>query len=403
MTGMARQHALESCADLRLTADEILAAYDIVESALGSEWLESHERQSDKHRVKISDAHTLIRLLATPTNEAHAEICELALYLRSFATDPAISSVIQDLRTDKYVAVLMELAFAYRWRDAGAQVRLRPTTARGEADFEAMISGLRYVVETSLFAGELFKQPRFRLPQIMGQAMGKVSFGGPVKVFVTIREYPKGNIDSQIFEMIRDIGREFVVGGSSTTRRDFAFADVVVEAIAGDTEYNPFIEAAEGEPWDICFQHVKRELPAGEPIYRVLDHRRVEEASRIFVKFPETTPDIYDAIYRKLKREATQLAGVQGPRVVILDTGALGDITDYDADTLKPQLARLMRGIPELACVWISMRRFLRENRHRYYSLYVPNPDSTYQIPNDFLTRYGMREWRWDYLAGKEF
>ena len=402
MTGLARQHALETCAQLRLPADKILAAYEIVESVLGAEWLAEQERQSEKHRLKISDAHPLVRILAEPTPQAHAEICELALYLQQFASDPSIGSIIQDLRTPKYPAILMELAFAHRWQDAGAKVRLRPTTARGEADFEAILSELPFVVETSLFPEQLFREPRFRLPQIIAQAVEKSALPCPIKLSVMLREYPAGNVEAQVFAAITAACRQFA---SQTTPLSqwLPFGNIDLQALNPEPDYNPFLQAAEEEPWDICFRHVKRHLPYGEPIYNATGHDVAEEQARIFVKFPPNDVDIYNAIYRKLKKEAAQLSGVKGPRVVILDTGALGDISGYNEDALRSQLRRLMRPIPELACVWLSMRRFLRECRHRYFSLYVPNQDSTYQMPSTFVDRYAMREWRWDYLAGEEF
>jgi hypothetical protein len=311
MTDLARQHALEVCRDLRLPVDKVLGAFDLVESARGIDWLAEQERQAEQHRLKISDAHTLVRLLATPTHEANAEICELALYLQTFAADPAMPSIVKDLRTPKYSAVLMELAFAYRWRDAGADVRLRPLTARGEADFEASLNQLPYIVECSLFPNEVFKEIRFRLPQIIAEAVDKSAFKIPVKVFVTIRTYPAGNVEAQIYEVVNQVCREFGVEALAAVNREFEFATVRVEPISPEPEYNPFLRAAEEEPWDMCIRHTQHKLRRGEPIYRALDQGPVEEMARIFVKFPATDVNAYEAIYKKLKKKAAQLSGVK--------------------------------------------------------------------------------------------
>ncbi len=380
----------------------------MVEGALGAEWLAEQERRAGRQRFPVSDAHKLYRLLQTPTDEAHAEICELALYLRTFAADHAIKSVLQDLRTEKYCSILHELAFAYRWQDSGAEVHLRPATRTGEADFGAAINGLSFIVEASAFPDEAFKEPRFRLPMIIADAQS-ATLGDDrrtVRMQVVINAYPSGNCEAEIRLAAVEASKQFRQAVNAPRTASFAteFCAISIEETEPDPSRNIFIEDAEGESWDICIQGVQRQIPVGTPIYNVLDHPPVAESSRIFIKFPAFERDPYRAIYRKLKREAAQLSGVAGPRVVILETKALGDVSGLDERALQDQIARVARSIPELACVWLTMREWkVGVGRHKYRSWFVPNPDSVYQLPFTFLRRCGHREWEWDHLGGEEY
>ena len=213
-------------------------------------------------------------------------------------------------------------------------------------------------------------------------------------------------VEAEIRSLAVDASRQFRQSSAATRTAtvEREFATIVVDEIEPDPNRNIFVEDAEAEPWDICFRHVRRRVPVGTPIYRVLEHELVDESSRIFVKFPPAERDTYDAIYRKLQREAAQLSGIAGPRIVILETKALGDISEYDETLLKEQISRVTKNIPELACVWLSVREWQSGvRRHKYRSLFVPNPDSVYQVPMSFLNRYGHREWKVDYVTGREY
>jgi len=61
-----------------------------------------------------------------------------------------------------------------------------------------------------------------------------------------------------------------------------------------------------------------------------------------------------------------------------------------------------MRSIPELACVFVMSRGFSTALRFQYRALYVPNPESIYQLPESFLDRLAKLEWTWDFLTDRE-
>jgi hypothetical protein len=65
-------------------------------------------------------------------------------------------------------------------------------------------------------------------------------------------------------------------------------------------------------------------------------------------------------------------------------------------------MSALMRSTPELACVWILMRRWSTALRFKYWGIYVGNPESYFQVPQSFLQSLLIREWKWDFLGDRE-
>jgi hypothetical protein len=136
-SGAAARHA-----HIGIRLEKLFAARDLVRGAMGAPWFEEQERRHD--RVGIAHEHALYRQLTAPNDLALVEVTELAHYLIAFAKDPALPDVIKDLRSEKFWAVFYELAMAYRWQDAGATVTLAPATAKGVADFKAVIGGQEF-------------------------------------------------------------------------------------------------------------------------------------------------------------------------------------------------------------------------------------------------------------------
>lgn len=131
--------------------EKLLAARDLVRGAMGTEWFEREERRLARPSANIAHAHPLFRQLTSPSDPALVDVAELAFYLTALRDDGSIGEIIKDLRGGKFWATLFELAMAYRWQDAGAQVRLAPVTAKGKADFYATIGNTDLIVEVSRF------------------------------------------------------------------------------------------------------------------------------------------------------------------------------------------------------------------------------------------------------------
>ena len=415
MTETWMSRAAERCVALSLDLDKILAAHQIVSCAVGSNWFVEQERLLSQGGRTVADAHPLHSALNATTDTAIAQVCELAHYLIEFKNDPVLPSVLDDLRSAKYHAIVQELAFAYRWRDAGAMVSLRPPTRDGEADFLGTIANLPFTVETSLFPTDIFKHPRFRLPTIVAESLDSVRKSVPsVTVKIRILRYPPGNVEAQVRAWVKDAAQAFTRSlhdnSSGTGRVENEFCLITVEQTTDASEVNPFridelrgwVNAREHD-WDVFVRDVVHAKPDGEPLYRVAHSGEGDERARIFAKFPIEEINPSDQIGRKLKKEARQLSGVAGPRVVILDASRFGDVFQLQSDALRRELLRIMRNIPELACVFIAMREWTTAFRFKYRWVFARNPHSVYQLPEFFLRRLTEREWKWDFLAQREF
>ncbi|MFZ2491617.1 MAG: hypothetical protein WA208_09045 [Thermoanaerobaculia bacterium] len=389
--------------------DRILDAHRIVSAAVGTIWLADQERRLHLGGRTVADAHPLHRALAATTDTAIAEVCELSQYLGAFQNDPALNAVIQDLRTDKYDAVLQELAFAYRWQAGGAAVSLRPATPTGEADFQATIDGLAFTVETSLFPSDVTKDLRFRLPLVISDA---IDAAAPLDRSITLKfrldTLPPGNVEAEVRAWTKSAVSNFQSHGVAEFRNEHVA--ISVELTTSESEGNPFeldeyrrVVSARDHEWNLFFRHVTREQPEGLPLHRLSEGREVAEKARIFAKFPIPEVDPVRDIMRKVRKEVRQLSGIVGPRVVILDASLYGDVNDLRSGALESEFLRLMRNIPELAAVFVTMRRWTTALRFKYFSIFAPNPHSIYQIPACFMQRMAMKDWKWDFVGNHEY
>jgi hypothetical protein len=402
-------NAAKRCVALSIDLDKILTAHRIVSAAVGTSWLDDQEKRLHMGGRTVSDLHPLHSALTATTDMAIAEVCELAHYLCAFQSDVALTAIIKDLRTDKYNAIMQELAFAYRWQDGGAHVSLRPLTRDGEADFQATIEGLPFTVETSLFPSDVTKDLRFRLQLVISDAIDAVATPETsITLKIRLDTLPSGNIEAEVRGWTKSAIRAFQESGATEFRNEHG--SISIEATTPESESNPFrvdefrhvVDKREHD-WDLFFRHVKREHPEGLPLHRLSEGREVIEKARIFARFPPREVDPVKDIIKKLKKEAKQLSGVPGPRVVILDATLYGDVNDLQSDALYSEFLRLMRNIPELVAVFITMRQWTTALRFKYFSLFAPSPHSIYQIPAFFMERIEMRDWKWDFLGEREY
>jgi hypothetical protein len=97
------------------------------------------------------------------------------------------------------------------------------------------------------------------------------------------------------------------------------------------------------------------------------------------------------------------LAHVANARVVVLDASGLGDIFALNQGALFSEIAPIFRTNPELAAVWIMMRKWTTAFRYKYYVSHFPNPDSVFQIPRSFIAAVSEYEFREDFVGEKKF
>lgn len=384
-------------------------------AATGTAWLESQQTRINLPHTTVSDITPLFRLLWSTTDTSLIEVCELATYLRHFLRDTALRNIVKDLQAEnKYDPTLLELAFAYRWAKAGADVELRPCVPKGEADFVARIGGLPFTVEVSGFPNDIFSTLQWRIPNIaddvVKSVLGKIE---PFAVKIRLSVLPTGDAEQAIrlavLEACRRLKKEIITNALATVSIETDFAKVDVERITEATEDNPMthdpykrvVDQREHD-WT-CFVRItmNRKPEDGTRFEALFDPTAVERL-RVFVKMPPQGGDQADRLRKKFKKETSQLHGIAGPRIVILDVSALAqDARNIDSATLS-MVRDLMRATPELACTWLVRRTWTTAYRFRYQIALIENPNSVYQLPVSFLSTLTYREWKWDFITEKE-
>jgi hypothetical protein len=230
------QRAAERAPAILLPFERISEAHALVCGAIGTPWLEEQDRLTADATTNIGASHPLFRDLNTTTDTAIVAVCELAHYLRAFQTDPSLPSVLQDLRCPKFDPVFLELAFAYRWQDAGAAVLLRPATPTGEADFNAVVDGMPFTVEVSSFPHDYFGGVRFRITSVVADTVKDTIGGGtPVAVRVTIHD-TSGNLEANVRQAVKDAARAYRAPNAEEARIDAASCSVLISML---TEADP--------------------------------------------------------------------------------------------------------------------------------------------------------------------
>ena len=390
--------------NLQIDLEQLLQAYDLVRAAIGREWIEHQERRAALAHVTVADFHPLYRDLNSSTNQAVVAVAELAKYLEHFTGDPALPAVLDDLRSDKFPSSFFELAMAHRWKKAGAQVTLQPATPKGKlADFQADIHEAHFFIECSVSPDDTFQEPSFRIPSLVVEAITS-AVDEPIGIAakVTLREFAAGDWQGDLRKAVKRLSREVVERAKSSTdtgvTEDAGPWLLEMEAISETTEPIPGFKG-----WDVGFRAVDRPKEPGEPSYKVLEEKRGREKARVFLKLPPNSEDPNDKILRKLKKETRQLSGIPDPRVVLLDlTGVSEDILKFVGEDIQDRILTVMRGIPELACVWLMSRGWSTALRFQYRAAYLPNPESIYQLPESISESLGNLEWKWDFVTERE-
>jgi hypothetical protein len=403
---MWQARAIERAAILKIEQSKLLDSAQLVISALGADWLKKQETLTKNPQRGISNVHPLYRDLNSSSDSAIIMVCELAQYLRNFMSDPAIRTILADLRSDKYESTLFELAKATRWMTAGATVTLQPIVPGGAADFDAVIDGMEVVVEASTFPADDFSQRKFKIGGIVERAIKSVvNDRFPVAVKVRLTSFTEGDFDGALGKAIRDachsLISELAQGGTAVVLKTLPFGTVSAELITPDTED---VTESDGSPtiakadWDLCGRICLRRKQPGEYAYMSLKNPDQFELFRSFIKLPEVEDDPNRKIIKKLEKEARQLRGVEQPRVVILEVSALAKegllVSD---DGLREEILHAMRNI-SLVGVWLFSSVFTAQKRHLFMGRYISNPKSEYQLPETFKTRLERQEGHWDFI-----
>lgn len=403
-SGTWKTKALERHRSLGLDYRKMLAWYDVVMGRVEEEWLAEQRRKASLPTRTLADVHPLYRFLTEGTDTALIQVCELGEYIEAFSSDPAISDVINDLVSSKFPSTVFELAMAYRWRSAGAQVALQPPAAGGRlGDFSAILYELPFVIEASNISSELFDQLSFRTPLLIQRAaQAAITEGSVLLIKLSVRTTPSKDWEQSIRKSVKECCSELntIKDSKDCTRviRDTNDYLIEVERQQAPDRTDPIALSSLGpeldyrDPanWDVQFDQVTETEPRQMQL-------------RILVRFPVEIMSSAPRILKKLDKEARQLHGVHGPRVVLLDiSGIEPDALQLNTEPLRQELRQELHQTPELACVWLVTRGWTTEMRYQYRVQFVPNPESPFQLPLSFIGKFVRNEWRWDFLSERE-
>jgi hypothetical protein len=359
-------------------------------------------------RAAVQTVPPLYQHLNSSNDGAIVAICELARYLREFASDPAITTVVNDLRSDKFEATFLELALAHRWKKAGASVTLQPPVPSGVADFAAVVDGTRFVVEASTFPADDFSKLQVRAGTIVAETLESVVKNRvPVAIKVVINEHTEGDFEGNLRKAVREVCTALLSALGEGARKmsgNFVFCSVDAEQITGETET---ITDSTGTPapigatdWSLCMRVCARQKPPGSFAYEALAGPEGPESVRLFLRYPRPDQETLSGrIAKKLRKQKRQLKGVDDPRLVILDVTALAsEGLNVSDEQLRAELERVMANTPELMGVWLLSIVFPARARHEYYGPFIKNSSCAFALPANFFRQLVEQEGISDFI-----
>jgi hypothetical protein len=387
-SGAAVRHA-----HIGIRLEKLFAARDLVRGAMGAVWFEEQERRHD--RVGIAHEHALYRQLTAPNDLALVEVTELAHYLLAFANDPALPDVVKDLRSEKFWAVFYELAMGYRWQDAGATVTLAPATAKGIADFSAVIDGQEFIVEVSKFEDDFVGSFRFDIPMKVVDAVEKALQDGPpfvCKIYLheeltPAKETPLRATAKEVCHAFRQAMR----AGEHSASVANAFCTVTLECLTDSSETNPFRLDEFGR--EVSVREHEWNAYIGSP----------NGHARFFFQVQPEERDLRAELLAKVRKEVKQLAGTDGSTVVMIDLSAFGDFFSLPLASMQDDLTDVLRQHQRIASLWFFSRQWTTAFRYKYWWAHLESPYAAVLVPEAFLERLIDREWRWDFLGEREY
>jgi hypothetical protein len=389
ISGLWKVKALERHRALGLKYQRMLAWYDAAASATTPKWQAEQTAKISRPPATLADVHPFFRFLNEGTDTALVQICEIGMYLEAFKADPAYGKIISDLVSPKFLSTVFELAMAYRWRRAGASVELQPTATAGRvADFAATISDAPYLIETSNIPPETYELLSFRMPLLVKRtAAPYLNDESVLQVKLSITSVPGGPFEQVLASAVKACCHE--VSGPGWEGHSRAANEIDGHRI----EVERFVAGAalpEDGHWDVRADQVTEETP----------HRL---QLRILVRMPSRDSGYASRIAKKLVKEMKQLSGIRSARVVVLDvTGIEPNALDLQTEALRDALQPEITKKPALASVWLLSRIWTTAMRFGYWGLWVPNPNSTFQIPSSFVHKFVSNERSWDFLSESE-
>lgn len=382
---------------LHLDADALVADHSVVVSTFGEEWLE-RERASLTRGRAFHEMHPMYSLLRSSAEAALVEVAEIATYVREFQGDPSFSDVLDHLRTaPDFRAASLELAMAFRWKRAGADVRLRPLLPTGKrADFAAVIEGVEYVVEVSSSPKELLNSEAAGYANLIVKTLRTAkSDSAHVAVEVVIDRRLRGDMHGAMQRAVREGLKS--IGSAERAHFELAFGTVVVRrapAVADDH--------GEGR-WHHSQQLLLMEPTADGSVFEGHKQRIIGRGPAVYVRVPIDDRDLYSFLLSKYRKEVRQLWAVTN-RVMLLDlSGVKRDVLTMDMGRINDSLGQILLQDEQTSAVWISSRGWSEYLRPMYRAITISNPAATHPLPRSFGDLAGDLEEGVDMLTGKPY
>jgi hypothetical protein len=365
----------------------------IVLGALGTSWIDVQAARMGLPERDLHDVHPLYRALTGATVEGILEVCELAGYLMAFREDSDLRLLIADLRDHgKYESAFFEAAIAWRWRDAGFPVELRPRTPSGVADLGCNVDGLRAIMELSGFPSNIFSRPAMVAATVVSRTVSRLTrrLNLPflLGVEVTIEDETEGNFQQDLATSVAHAVRNFATtcGGDRIGTVNVApFGSVTVRPAR--TNEGPSADGA-----SISARTLRIPRPAIGTLHNIQHQPGSGDAHWIHVRFDDSPVNQQRRLASKLKKENQQLSGVSDPRIIILDVSGLGlgVVSEGDPDTAET-LTRFDRNHASVSQVWLLTRVWSTEPaRWIYRGQAHPNPNANRPLPADLGYRVAI-------------
>lgn len=328
------QYATEYAPHIGLTPQQALNAHALVLSVMGSEWIDAQEEGIGLPSRTMADTHPLFFALRSRTEFSIVDVCQLAGYLLAFRDDPGLNDVIVALRdANKYEAAVQELAFAWKFRGAGAAVELGPKTATGVADFAASLTSRKHIVEVSGFPGDPFKSDLMAFTgatqSALKSALKRSPAAAPVALEVVVNDGRRADLRKlrgPMHAAVVDVMKDAVANGLSAART-FEFGKVRVRRAQPG-------EVPDTAQWSIagCLLLVPRsELN----LLGTADYRVGKETQWVYVRIPDDTRDPYEKIRSKLKIESRQLRRCEDGVIILVVNGLHAGTFDDGDEQLR--------------------------------------------------------------------
>lgn len=378
-------------------------SYHIILTAFGDSWLQDEARKSDVKARGIFPGHPLLRRLATSGLQQVSSNIELATYLAEFVRDDQLSSVIEKMKSeDHFEDHFLELAIAFRFKRAGGEVRLNPSTDRGKGDIEVAVDGETWLIECSRQNRSVDTQAWSRRLQILVDHISRVV--GKLKACITVKVVIKAGADQTHLLAARRHVKELAMKVPENPKVIHEFEDqhvkVAVTQFDDLADPNPAREHGYGRnytempstEWDAIIDH--SEIPRRD--YDRLDQGHETPTTtipidRIFLKLEPSIKDdngVEDAAIRKAEKKLSQTASTNDrrPRLIVIQT--LGLLEKLAWNHIRSEIMRVFKGHSRLGGISFVNRRFHpSDGRYHYAHILNCNDLGECPFPRSFFAR----------------